>query len=270
VVTLIYLGFIIDIALTVFFFFFRHRSITAAVFVTPITYMCGIWVSSTRKVVLIGSLVLYALLAGLLSVSANSTAFGFLSVGSGATSAFHVSIMCAMITSAYSASLRREAYLHAYTSSMSTVFGFAIGTTGGGALGTKFGWRAAYVFIGVMFALVALLGIYATPRAPRRDLDIEVSILQPAKSPFKLSHWMSTFSLLVGLCSVTLAFSLAADSSGVRGSPPIVVAMVLGSASIIAYGFCASASDNSLIPRSIWMNRNTGLVRDVISSPLVY
>ncbi len=209
-------------------------SLAAGVLLLPLTYACEGQTSRFLKAVLLGSLAFFALLAGLVSVSPTRLAFDALSAVCGVACAAHVASIAAMIRSAYVNNRPRQALIFIFALASGNSLGVAMGCLAGGLVATKFGWRATFTAIAVVFACITVLSSYAMPGSPRAKVRLhdEKAVIAAALFPRDVSFpplpAVGTLLVFLGVCFTALALAAGPEAVGGWSSPVVIVLLATG------------------------------------------
>lgn len=145
-----------------------HR-LTGAIFLLPIAHVADRCPNISRKTILVTSIMLYSLTMGLASLARNGIILDLMLGAAGLACAAHIPIMSSLLTSIYSVPSKRRHFVFTCFLAGGNAFAVLFGNVGSGLATDALGgdWRGTCVYIAVMYAIVALIGVLTVPNMPR-------------------------------------------------------------------------------------------------------
>ncbi|KAJ4396602.1 hypothetical protein N0V93_000823 [Gnomoniopsis smithogilvyi] len=143
--------------------------LTGAIFLLPIARVVDCFPDISRKAFLISATMLFSLTMGLTALTTNGIVLDIMLGISGLACAAHFPIMSSLLTSIYAhPSTRRHCVLTLFLAG-GNAFSIIFGSVGSGLvdMATNGDWRGSFVYIAVLYAIVAIVGIFVIPNIPR-------------------------------------------------------------------------------------------------------
>lgn len=221
--------------------------LTAAVFILPWACISKNLTFFARKCVLLGSIALFSLVVGLAGLARSGVVLDVLIGFSGIACSIHLFMLTEVIGSIYTNQPQRKALVIATTIATGNALAVVLGNVCSGAVSVHLGWRAAYVWVSLLYVFFLALGGYAIPNTPR---EITTSLCDDqqgpgmpdtnARLPWKTLcsklDWPGTLLIFTGLASITIVLSVAPQTPQAWTNPYCLVLVFGGIISLLAYG----------------------------------
>ncbi|KAI0383239.1 MFS general substrate transporter [Hypomontagnella monticulosa] len=216
--------------------------LTTGAFLLPFGYIADTCPFLPRKTLLIFSLVAFCLLVSCTSFSQNGVVLDVMSGLSGIACASNVPIAVGILSLVYPTPSRRKNM--AFSSFlMGTPAATIIGGLGSGALALRVSWRAPFIALAAMYAVISALACLFIPSVsdPEADQKTEVRIFaEPESFPmlcvetpkkkttFLQFDWLGLFLLLTGLILFTVALTIGPQGPEPWKTPTVILLLTLG------------------------------------------
>lgn len=144
-------------------------SLTGAIFLLPIAHIADRCPNISRKAILIFTLTLFSLTMGLTTVTSNGIILDIILGVAGLACSAHIPIMSSLLTSIYVyPSTRRHCVLTFFLAG-GNAFSVIFGGVGSGIvnMAVEGDWRGSFIYVAVLYAIVAVIGALVIPDAPR-------------------------------------------------------------------------------------------------------
>lgn len=188
----------------------------------------------------------------------------------GIAASANIAIMGSLLCSVYTTpSPRRNVIITMFLAGGNSV-GVIFGGIGSGLVATGWNWRASFVYMAIVFVLVAVVGFFAIPNLPgpyqvQRECPSESSDDEKAgsntggmKTPPRKIDWLGLLFGLQGVGCISAALTIAPEDGW--GRPWVVVLLIYGAMSLFGFFAWENYTSTPMVPRMVWSNRKMILV----------
>lgn len=228
-----------------------------------------------RKGLLIISLAAFALLVSCTSFSKTGVVLDVLSGLTGVACAANIPIALGILSLVYPENSRRRNMVFS-SFFMGTPAATIIGGLGSGGLAIQFSWRAPFVALGCLFALISVLAWVFVPKVPQPEVILQKSELRIStdrKAPYLVTlgapdrttnilqfDWAGLALLFTGVLLFTVSLTIGPEGPEPWKTPTVILLLTLGLLFIGCFIVWQSVSKSPMIPPSVWDNWSVTLV----------
>ncbi|KAI1140544.1 MFS general substrate transporter [Hypoxylon sp. FL0543] len=216
--------------------------LTTGAFLLPFGYIADTCTVLSRKTLLISSLVAFCLLVSCTAFSRNGIVLDVISGLTGIACAANVPIAVGILSLLYPTASRRKNMVFS-SFLMGTPTATIIGGLGSGALTMTMSWKAPFIALAALYAVISGLAWVFVPNVPEPERidDTEVCIINEPesfpmlsiempkrKSPFLRFDWLGLFLLVTGLLLFTVALTIGPQGPESWKTPTVILLLTLG------------------------------------------
>lgn len=257
-------------------------SLTAGVFLLPLAHIADRCPHVSRRTFLLGSLALLSIVTGLTALCQDGIGLDVMLGIAGVMAAAQIPVMSGLLTSMYAVPSIRLHFIFTVLLAGGNSVAVVFGGIGSGLVATSANsWRASFVYIAVLFAIVLVLAALTIPDLPK-DKPYSASMDQcpdeqhallgiervgaAKKHPIKADYksmvksidWLGLLFLLTGVGCFSVGLTQAPEDDW--QSPWIVVMFIYSAMCVFGFYFWESYTDTPMVPRVIWQNCSLLLV----------
>ncbi|KAI1104771.1 MFS general substrate transporter [Jackrogersella minutella] len=249
--------------------------LTTGAFLLPFGYIADTCPILPRKTLLIFSLIAFCLLVSCTSFSPNGIVLDVISGLTGIACAANVPIAVGLLSLVYPTPSRRKNMVFS-SFLMGTPAATIIGGLGSGALALEINWKAPFIALAALYAIISGLACVFVPNISEPETsqeEAEVHILtEPEafpmlsietprrRSPFLQFDWLGLFLLVTGLLLFTVALTVGPQGPEPWKTPTVILLLTLGVLSLGCFLLWENVTQTPMIPPSIWENLTVTLV----------
>ncbi|KAI1331821.1 major facilitator superfamily domain-containing protein [Xylariaceae sp. FL0255] len=249
--------------------------LTTGAFLLPFGYVADSCAIFPRKVLLLFSLTTFTLLIACTSLSTNGVVLDVLSGLTGIACAANIPTALGILSLVYPESSRRRNMVFS-SFFMGTPTATIIGGLGSGALSLKLGWKAPFIGLAALYALVCGLTWWLVPNVPepevnfqKSDLDIltdphapQVIELGPISRLTALLQfdWVGMVLLVTGILLFTVSLTIGPEGPEPWKTPTVICLLTFGVLSLGCFVLWQGVAKKPMIPSSVWKNWSVILV----------
>ncbi|KAK9797964.1 putative Major facilitator superfamily (MFS) profile domain-containing protein [Seiridium cardinale] len=218
-------------------------ALTTGAFLIPFGYLADVCPVLSRKYLLILSLTAFSLIVAFTSFFNSGTMIDIMSGLAGLTCAATIPIAVGLLSTVYPEPSRRRNLVFS-SLLMGNPAATIIGGLGTGGVASAFTWKAAFIFLGILYALITIFSWWIVPNVSKSRSDPkhqEIQHFNTANSFFLASKkapvigtalrsfdWTGLFLLFAGILLFTVALTIGPDGSQPWKTPKVVVLLILG------------------------------------------
>ncbi|KAB5525753.1 major facilitator superfamily domain-containing protein [Coniochaeta sp. 2T2.1] len=221
----------------------------------------------SRRTVLVGSLVVYAVLVGVCAASVNGAFLDCFLAVAGVMFALHLPTAMSILESAYPYRSRRKTVATGFFLASGNPTAIVLGSLLSGDVARHFGWRGSFVFLSVLSALAAVLALIVVPNFDRRsnlkivrkgkgvedEEDAEGEEESTETTGGRLDFdWRGMTLLILAVGLFTVALTSAPESHGGWSTPYIWLLFALSVVCLGMFVYWEKVSPRPLIPPPVW------------------
>ncbi|KAI8960991.1 MFS general substrate transporter [Daldinia sp. FL1419] len=248
--------------------------LTTGAFLLPFGYVADTCPVLPRKTLLILSLVVFCLFVSCTSFAKTGVVLDVISGLTGIACAANVPIAVGILSLVYPTPSRRKNMVFS-SFLMGTPTATIIGGLGSGALALETSWRAPFIALAALYAVVSGLACIFVPNVsdPETEEKVEVRIIaepeafpmlsiETPKKKSKLLQfdWLGLFLLVTGLLLFTIALTIGPQGPEPWKTPTVILLLTLGVLSFGCFLLWENVTRTPMIPPSIWENLTVTLV----------
>ncbi len=248
------------------------RRLTTGAFLLPLAFLvdnCS-WISP--KYLLLGTLSVYCILAGLAAVSMNGIFLDVMMGFAGIACAAHIPTAVSILSSVYPIPSRRKNIVFALFLTGSNPLGIIFGGVGSGLSAMRFTWRAAFCFLAAVFVIIVILGFWAIPNISRTGENglqcekgpADPESLVPASQKeltMKSFDWAAFFFLVVGVTLLTSGLTIAPEVGWT--TPYVWLILAIGFLALVGLIIWENLYISPMVPPLVWRDKTLLLVSDL-------
>lgn len=259
--------------------------LTTGAFLIPFGHLADVCPILSRKYLLILSLTAFSLVVAFTSFSRSGVVIDIMCGLAGLACAAIIPIAVGILSLVYPVPSRRKNIVFS-SFLVGNPAATIIGGLGTGALSTSFNWKAAFIFLGIMYALITILCWIVVPNVSesRPDLDVQeeqqLDIADPmAHIPHETPNfgaalhrfdWIGLFVLVAGVLMLTIALTIGPEGSKPWKTPAVILLLTLGLLFVGCFIMWESSTSTPMIPPAVWRSNSVCLVSWSVLSPLYY
>lgn len=245
-------------------------------FLIPFGHLADICPVLTRKHLLILSLTAFSLIVAFTSFANNGIVVDIMTGLAGLACAATIPIAVGILSLVYPEPSRRKNIVFS-TFLMGNPAATILGGLGTGSVATTFNWKATFIFLGILYALITVLSWWIVPNVSesRSDMKIQGSqhnhvvnsfVLVSDNSPsfgsvLQKFDWVGLFLLVTGVLMFTVALTIGPEGPQPWKTPTVILLLILGLLFIGSFTMWETATSTPMIPPAIWDNITVVLVR---------
>ncbi|KAI0008098.1 MFS general substrate transporter [Xylariaceae sp. FL0662B] len=251
--------------------------LTTGAFLLPLGHVADTCPILPRKTLLIISLIVFSLLTVCTSFSPNGIVLDVISGLTGVACAANIPVAVGILSLTYPKSSRRKNMVFS-SFLMGTPAATIIGGLGSGALAIEISWKAPFIALAALYAVIAALAWVFVPNVSEPEIaqeETEVRILTDPESFPILSvetpacrrkpavlqfDWLGLFLLVIGLLMFTIALTIGPEGPEPWKTPTVILLLTLGLLSLTCFLFWETLTRTPMIPPSIWENWSVTLI----------
>ena len=264
--------------------------LTSGVFLIPFGHIADSYPSLPRKTLLVTSLACFALLVALTSFSRTGAVLDFVAALAGVASAANIPFAVGILSLAYPRASRRKNLVFS-SFLMGAPAATIIGGLGSGGLALRLGWRAPFVCLSALYAVIAILAWVFVPHvpdprhngepsrceaqpwqrqqgglskaidvAPLVSLPVETRRVPRSCTALGRFDWSGLALLVVGVLLFTVALTLGPQGPEPWKTPAVVLLLTTGVLFLGCFVLWENVTPTPMIPPSVWENRSVMLV----------
>ncbi|TGJ80972.1 hypothetical protein E0Z10_g7796 [Xylaria hypoxylon] len=249
--------------------------LTTGTFLLPFGHIADTCAVLPRKTLLVISLTAFALLAAGTSFSRTGVVLDVLSGLTGVACAANVPIALGILSLVYPENSRRRNMVFS-SFFMGTPAATIIGGLGSGGLALKISWKAPFVALGGLFAIISVLTWAFVPNVPEPEIRLQKSELRITTdrnapqvvmlgAPKRLTtilqfDWAGLALLITGVLLFTVSLTIGPEGPEPWKTPTVILLLTLGLLFLGCFILWQNVSKRPMIPPSIWNNWSVTLV----------
>ncbi|KAJ2977293.1 hypothetical protein NUW58_g7852 [Xylaria curta] len=249
--------------------------LTTGAFLLPFGYIVDTCAVLPRKGLLVVSLTAFALLAACTSFSQNGVVLDILSGITGVACAANIPIALSILSLVYQDNSRRRNMVFS-SFFMGTPAATIIGGLGSGGLALKISWRAPFIALAGLFAVISVLAWVFVPDVPEPDIILQKTKLRITTEP-DTSHvvmlgapkrittilnfdWAGLALLITGVLLFTISLTIGPEGPEPWKTPTVILLLTLGLLFLGCFIVWQNVSKSPMIPPSIWNTWSVTLI----------
>ncbi|KAI1499836.1 major facilitator superfamily domain-containing protein [Biscogniauxia marginata] len=250
--------------------------LTTGAFLLPFGHIADTFPVLPRKTLLVISLVAFATLVACTSFSPNGIVLDVISGLTGIACAANIPIALGILSLAYPVSSRRKNMVFS-SFLMGTPAATIIGGLGSGALALEISWKAPFISLAALYAVVSALAWVFVPNvsepqtAPEEKAELRILTgrnslpvilaATPRRTAALLQFdWLGLILLLTGVLLFTTSLMLGPEGPEPWKTPTVILLLTLGVLSLGCFILWENVTRTPMIPPSIWENWSVTLV----------
>ncbi|KAI1438417.1 major facilitator superfamily domain-containing protein [Xylaria sp. CBS 124048] len=249
--------------------------LTTGAFLLPFGHIADTCAILPRKALLVISLTAFALLVAGTSFSQTGVILDVLSGLTGIACAANIPISLGLLSLVYSENSRRRNLVFS-SFFMGTPAATIIGGLGSGGLALRISWRAPFIALGGLFAIVSVLTWMFVPNVLESQPSLQKPELQATadgKSPQSVMlgapekmttimqfDWGGLALLLTGVLLLAVSLTIGPEGPEPWKTPTVILLLTLGLLFLGCFILWQNVSKRPMIPPSIWNNWSVILV----------
>lgn len=241
---------------------------TTGSFLIPFAYIADSCPDLPRKTLLVASLVAFSLLVALTSFSRSGVVLDFVSSLAGVASAANIPFAVGILSLTYPNPSRRKNIVFS-SFLMGTPAATIIGGLGSGGLAGHISWRAPFVCLSALYAVISVLAWVFVPDVnpepnechdkveahplTERDTCLLVDPVQQTQKRFALRRfdWLGLFLLVSGVLLFTIALTIGPQGPEPWKTPTVILLLTLGVLFFGCFTLWENVTETPMIPPSI-------------------
>ncbi|KAI2630036.1 major facilitator superfamily domain-containing protein [Xylaria nigripes] len=249
--------------------------LTTGAFLLPFGHIADTCAVLPRKTLLVISLTAFAFLAAGTSFSQTGIVLDILSGLTGIACAANIPIALGILSLVYSDNSRRRNLVFS-SFFMGTPAATIIGSLGSGGLALKLGWRAPFIALGGIFAIISILAWAFVPNVSEPETSLQKSelrittdgsapqliMLSPPKRITKILQfdWGGLALLVIGVLLFTISLTIGPEGPEPWKTPTVILLLTLGLLFLGSFILWQNVAKSPMIPPSIWDSWSITLV----------
>ncbi|OTB09935.1 hypothetical protein K445DRAFT_71242, partial [Daldinia sp. EC12] len=229
--------------------------LTTGAFLLPFGYIADTCPVLPRKTLLVISLAVFCLLVSCTSFSQTGVVLDIISGLTGIACAANVPIAVGILSLVYPTPSRRKNIVFS-SFLMGTPAATIIGGLGSGALALEISWKAPFIALAALYAVVSGLACVFVPNVSEPETE-EKTERKPKLLQF---DWLGLFLLVTGLLLFTVALTIGPQGPEPWKTPTVILLLTLGVLSLGCFLLWENVTQTPMIPPSIWENLTVTLV----------
>ncbi|GAP83092.1 putative mfs multidrug protein [Rosellinia necatrix] len=249
--------------------------LTTGAFLLPFGHIADTCAVLPRKALLVISLTSFALLVSFTSFSQTGVVLDVLSGLTGVACAANIPIALGILSLVYPENSRRRNIVFS-SFFMGTPAATIIGGLGSGGLALRINWKAPFIALGALFAIIAVLAWVFVPEVPEPEIILQKSELRittdcnapqvvtlgaPKRRTTILQFdWAGLALLIIGVLLFTVSLTIGPEGPEPWKTPTVILLLTLGLLFIGCFILWQGVSKRPMIPPSIWGSWSVSLV----------
>ncbi|ETS81429.1 hypothetical protein PFICI_06431 [Pestalotiopsis fici W106-1] len=240
--------------------------LTTGAFLIPFGHLADVCPVLSRKHLLILSLTAFSLIVAFTSFANSGIVVDIMSGLAGLACAATIPIAVGILSLVYPEPSRRKNIVFS-SFLMGNPAAIIVGGLGTGGVASSFSWRATFIFLGILYALVTILSWWIVPnvvesrsnpklrRAQRCD-GASPFVLVSKKIPniggaFQRFDWTGLFLLVTGVLMFTVALTIGPEGPQPWKTPTVILLLTLGLLLLGSFIMWESSAKTPMIPPAI-------------------
>ncbi|KAJ3571971.1 hypothetical protein NPX13_g5202 [Xylaria arbuscula] len=249
--------------------------LTTGAFLLPFAHIADTCAVLPRKTLLVASLSVFSLLTAFTSFSPTGIVLDVLSGLTGVACAANIPIALGILSLVYPENSRRRNMVFS-SFLMGTPAATIIGGLGSGGLALQINWKAPFIALGALFAIISVLAWLIVPTVPEPEVTLQKSELRIATdcnepqvvmlgAPKRMTSilqfdWAGLFILITGVLLFTVSLTIGPEGPEPWKTPTVILLLTLGLLFIGGFILWQNVSKRPMIPPSIWNTWSVTLV----------
>ncbi|KAI0206722.1 major facilitator superfamily domain-containing protein [Astrocystis sublimbata] len=249
--------------------------LTTGAFLLPFGYIADTCRVLPRKTLLVASLAAFSLLAVCTSFSQTGIVLDVVSGLTGIACAANVPIALGILSLIYPEDSRRRNMVFS-SFFMGTPAATIIGGLGSGGLALRMSWRASFIALGCLFAVIAVLAWVFVPTVPEPEINLQKSELHKTTvrdepsiimlgAPKVMTtimqfDWPGLSLLITGVLLFTVSLTIGPEGPEPWKTPTVILLLTLGLLFLSCFVVWQNVSKRPMIPPSLWAHWSVTLV----------
>ncbi|KAI0451175.1 major facilitator superfamily domain-containing protein [Xylaria acuta] len=249
--------------------------LTTGAFLLPFGYIADTCAVLPRKALLVTSLAAFALMAACTSFSKTGVVLDVLSGLTGVACAANIPLALGILSLVYPENSRRRNIVFS-SFFMGTPAATIIGGLGSGGLALKISWKAPFVALGGLFAVISVLAWVFVPNVPEPEITLQKSELRITTdrnapqivmlgAPKRITtilqfDWAGLVLLIIGVLLFTVSLTIGPEGPEPWKTPTVILLLTLGLLFLGCFIVWQNVSKRPMIPPSIWSNWSVILI----------
>ncbi|KAI1272472.1 major facilitator superfamily domain-containing protein [Xylaria sp. FL0933] len=249
--------------------------LTTGAFLLPFAHIADSCAVLPRKTLLVSSLTAFALFAAATSFSQTGIVLDVLSGLTGVACAANIPIALGILSLVYPENSRRRNMVFS-SFFMGTPAATIIGGLGSGGLALQISWKAPFIALGGLFAIISVLAWVLVPNVPepktalhKSELRITTECSAPhivmAGTPNKMAailqfDWGGLALLLTGVLLFTVSLTIGPEGPEPWKTPTVILLLTLGLLFLGGFVLWQNVSKRPMIPPSMWNSWSVTLI----------
>ncbi|KAI8625690.1 MFS general substrate transporter [Xylariaceae sp. FL1651] len=249
--------------------------LTTGAFLLPFGHIADTCAILPRKAFLVISLTTFALLAACTAFSQSGIVLDVLSGMTGVACAANIPIALGILSLVYPETSRRRNIVFS-SFFMGTPAATIIGGLGSGGLALKISWKAPFIALGGLFAIISGLTWAFVPNVPEPEVVLQKSELRTMDdrnapqvimlgAPRSITtimqfDWAGLALLFVGVLLFTVSLTIGPEGPEPWKTPTVILLLTLGLLILGCFILWQTVSKSPMIPPSIWNHWSVTLV----------
>ncbi|KAI0554414.1 major facilitator superfamily domain-containing protein [Xylaria curta] len=249
--------------------------LTTGAFLLPFGHIADTCAVLPRKALLVISLTAFALIAACTSFSQTGIVLDVLSGLTGIACAANIPIALGILSLVYPENSRRRNIVFS-SFFMGTPAATIIGGLGSGALALKINWKAPFIALGGLFAIISVLAWVFVPNVPKPEITLQKSELHITTdrnaqqivmlgAPKRITtilqfDWAGLALLITGVLLFTVSLTIGPEGPEPWKTPTVILLLTLGLLFLGCFIVWQNVSKKPMIPPSIWNNWSVTLI----------
>ncbi|KAI0417132.1 major facilitator superfamily domain-containing protein [Xylaria grammica] len=240
--------------------------LTTGTFLLPFGHIADTCAVLPRKALLVISLTAFALLAACTSFSHTGVILDVLSGLTGVACAANIPIALGILSLVYPENSRRKNMVFS-SFFMGTPAATIIGGLGSGALALRISWKAPFIALGGLFAIISVLAWVFVPNVPEPEITVqksELRITTDGNAPQAVTlavpkiktilefDWAGLALLITGVLLFTVSLTIGPEGPEPWKTPTVILLLTLGLLFLGCFILWQNVSKRPMIPPSIW------------------
>ncbi|KAI0134520.1 major facilitator superfamily domain-containing protein [Xylariales sp. AK1849] len=260
--------------------------LTTGAFLIPFGHLADICPVLSRKYILLLSLAAFSLIVAFASFSPNGIVVDLMSGLAGIACAATIPVSVGILSLAYPIPSRRKNIVFS-SFLMGNPAATIIGGLSSGALASSFNWKATFIFLGILYALITFLGWLVVPNVTESTPHFkahEVHHFSVAKSFIPVSNesssiaaavlqfdWIGLILLVTGVLMFTVALTIGPEGTQPWKTPTVILLLTLGLLFLGCFILWEGSTSTPMIPTEIWDNWNVIMINlSTLSCSMAY
>ncbi|KAI1250553.1 hypothetical protein MGN70_007610 [Eutypa lata] len=238
---------------------------TTGSFLLPFGHIADTCPTLPRKTLLVASLIAFSLLVALTSFSRSGVVLDFVSSLAGIASAANIPFAVGILSLTYPNPSRRKNIVFS-SFLMGTPAATIIGGLCSGGLAQRVSWRAPFVCLSVLYAIVSILAWAYVPDISEPEERYDKAEVQPlterdtyplvqdqTQKRFALRRfdWLGLFLLVSGVLLFTIALTIGPQGPEPWKTPTVILLLTLGILFLGCFTLWENVTKTPMIPPSI-------------------